>query len=83
MTEHEPIRFDELAAELDTLVNDEDHPGWSARELQAIWAVPLPTVHDSLGAAKGAGRLVVGRKRIERIDGRWSWRPAYQIRSAE
>tara|TARA_R100000808_G_scaffold7070_1_gene20805 strand:- start:18713 stop:18964 length:252 start_codon:yes stop_codon:yes gene_type:complete len=83
MTNQEPIRFDELQAELDNLVADEDHPGWSARELQEIWSVPMNRVHAILGAAKAAGRLVVGKKRVERIDGRFSWRPCYQIRSAE
>jgi len=82
MNNQEPIRLEELLAELEALGSEQEveHPGWSAQELSDRWGVTRQRVLDVLSEAKGRGLLRVGRKRIESIDGRSAWRPSYSIR---
>ena len=77
----EPIRLDELLAELEALGaggEDEEH-GWTAAELSQIWDISRQRVLDVLREAKEQGLLVVSRKRTEAIDGRLAPKPSYRI----
>ena len=77
----EPITIEELLAEWES--TEQESSGWTARELCELWGCNRNRVHGLLNEAKRRGRLVVGRKRVERIDGKVTWRPAYSITPAE
>jgi len=77
----QPIRMDELLAELESIQGtSDDEYGHTVRELSDLWKVSRQKVLVLLTEAKAAGRLLVGRKRVERIDGASSWRPCYRLR---
>ena len=76
-----PITLEELLAEWES--TEQESSGWTARELCELWGCNRNRVHGLLNEAKRRGRLVVGRKRVERIDGKVTWRPAYSITPAE
>jgi len=78
----QPIRLDELLAELEEIQGTGDGNGWTARELAEKWGVSRQKVLVLLTEAKSAGRLLVGRKRVERIDGASSWRPCYRLKTS-
>ena len=79
----QPIRLDELLAELEEIQGTGDGNGWTARELAEKWGVSRQKVLVLLTEAKSAGRLLVGRKRVERIDGASSWRPCYRLKTSD
>jgi len=76
-SEQAPITLEELLAEWEVMA--EDSHGWTVRELARLWGVSRVRVHTLLAEAKERGRLVIGRKRIERLDGAMIWTPSYSI----
>ena len=79
---HDPIRLDDLLAELEALGDSggDGDLGWTAGELERIWNIHRRRVLGVLAEAKAQGLLIVSRKRSEAVDGRVVTRPAYRIR---
>ena len=80
------ITTDELAAEIErirSLDSFENSPGCTVDEICDMIGLSCNSVLKILKKAKKEGRLDVGRKRMQYIDGRVGTAPCYLIRSKD
>jgi hypothetical protein len=73
------IREDEWLAELERLSRKNDK-GQTASEIGAAIGRSTKTVRELLQRVKALGRLVIGERTSQRIDGRTATIPVYTIR---
>jgi len=74
------IDADIWRAELERLLSSSGDEGFAAEEISKALGASLKTTYERLRILADAGLLAVGHRRVQRIDGRASWRPVYRLK---
>jgi len=77
------ITVDEWIAELERINPRQSDEGLTALELASAWSVSKKTAYDRLHALKKAGRVIIGRRATETLDGRESTTPVYRLKKGK